>query len=486
MESTMIDWMMLLMMLVSGGKNELLDYVPTDAYWQNRGIEKKAENMLGILKTTAKPADDATARIKDLGSNNAKIRDEAQKKLIAIGPAILGDIKPLLKSDDAEVVARAEAIIKEISASSRVLLTNRLMAIRTLGELKAKDALPALEKLQDSKDLFVADYARAAIARINDKPVVPAKPDPKALAGDVMLLPKDCGVVGQLSGVASKGMPMDKIIESFVPQNEDKGPIIEKVTKSLLKLVDKTGNVRLDAITVGVAEDLSKNSGFAIVIARGLYDAQTIKDVIKEGIPEAKAEKVDGVDVIKEGRELTFLLPSNELLIIPIIGPRSQREQLGERLVNDLVAAVKAGKGTLADNADMVKLIKSIEGSPAAWAVMKVSDAYHESQLFAPFDTITMTGQQKDDVLKLALVAQGKKADEVKAAVDYFNENLGKAQQELAQMAEQMPIFKPIAEFFAGIKAESSDSGMKVTVTGQLKDCSPLSILGTIFTGRMR
>ena len=133
----MMTWMSLMMLLLSGGANELLDFVPTDAYWKAKEVTVSVQTISADLES--------------------------------------------LKADD----------------TSKATAVRRLMAIRTLGELKDKSALPALEKLTDSKEMFVADYAKRAIANIEGKPLVIGIPDNSAQMRekDLWMLPAKCGGV---------------------------------------------------------------------------------------------------------------------------------------------------------------------------------------------------------------------------------------------------------------------------------------------------
>src|SRR5438874_8131953 len=97
-------------MLLGGSPgNELLDLVPTDAYWKSKDVEITVPNIMLELNS--------------------------------------------IKTDD---TAKATAV-------------RRLMAIRTLGELKGADAVTSLKAQLDSKEMFVADYSQRALDAIQGK-----------------------------------------------------------------------------------------------------------------------------------------------------------------------------------------------------------------------------------------------------------------------------------------------------------------------------
>src|SRR5437764_8476301 len=103
----------MLMMLLGGGANDLLDLVHTDSYWKAKQVTVSVEQLITDANSKAPVNPDAAA------------------------PQAAG--------------------------------VRRLMAIRTLGELKKAEALTMLQSLVDSKEPFVADYAKAAIAAIEGK-----------------------------------------------------------------------------------------------------------------------------------------------------------------------------------------------------------------------------------------------------------------------------------------------------------------------------
>src|SRR5664279_4952788 len=125
----MSEMVLLVMLALNGGQGDLLSMVPTDSYWHEQKIAVAADQMIPLI--TTKGAPDISDLAKKLGSDKQQEREDAQKQIVAMGPAVLPQVQALLKSSDAEVVTRAQAIIKELSASPAGL--QRLMAIRTLG-----------------------------------------------------------------------------------------------------------------------------------------------------------------------------------------------------------------------------------------------------------------------------------------------------------------------------------------------------------------
>ena len=69
----------------------------------------------------------------------------------------------------------------------------KLMAMRGLGALGDKAALPALQKVLESKHRFYPEQARAAIAQIEGNQYVRPAADAAAMESDLALLPAGLG-----------------------------------------------------------------------------------------------------------------------------------------------------------------------------------------------------------------------------------------------------------------------------------------------------
>ena len=150
---------LLLMVLPGAGGNDLLDYVSLERFWAQQGIPITAKAMIGQL-TPAKPAGNVAELIGKLGDQKFKVRENASKQLGEFGPSIIPQLQKAAQSNDSEVRARARKLIKDFRVSAASEHTRRLMAIRTVGVHKMNEALPALQALVESKEPFVAEYAR--------------------------------------------------------------------------------------------------------------------------------------------------------------------------------------------------------------------------------------------------------------------------------------------------------------------------------------
>jgi hypothetical protein len=211
---------------------------------------------------------------------------------------------------------------------------------------------------------------------------------------------------------------------------------------------------------VGVAGDIGDRSGFVVVVGRGLYDAAAMREAL-EASTRGDPELVEDVEVYFLDRQMALACPSNDRFIL-IAGPN--REVLP---VQQVLAALKTGKGGIESDADMNALLASVDRTKRLWAVMKVTEAYREAEVLEPFDTLTLTGDEKDGETLLTIVARGKDADAVKAAVDTFEKGRQEALEMMKENDEAMAMMKNIVGLIESVKTRID--GPQVTLTAVLK-----------------
>ncbi|HEY7115891.1 MAG TPA: HEAT repeat domain-containing protein, partial [Tepidisphaeraceae bacterium] len=273
MAATSFSIFSLLFALLSGGATDLLDLVPSDGYWKAKNVVAVTVDQL-VTEITPQAGANIADLIKALGSGNPAERDGAASKIRAMGPAAVPALEKAADDPDPEVANRVRGLSEQIKLNSKAAGVRKLMAIRTLGEMKKPEALPALRALVNSKEMFVADYATRAIAQIEGKPL-PARGAPAAqLKADLTLLPAKCGVVGQFSFASTKPISIEQVAKQVpVMPGEDRRQSLEMLTGHVIAIADQIGNVRIEGVTFGVADDVGPNGGFAAVIVRGQWDA---------------------------------------------------------------------------------------------------------------------------------------------------------------------------------------------------------------------
>jgi len=458
---------LVLLLSMGGGGNELLDFLPTDAYWKTKGVAVSVERLTEELRL-ADPAAVAPL-IRDLGAERHETREEATRKLIALGPAAERGLRKAAESDDPEVRSRAKEILGAIyGVGEQAKMVRRLMAVRTLGELKKPEALPALRPLLESKEPFVADYARRAIAALEAKPCEPPRVTKEARWADLCLLPPNCGFVGQFAAAPGGPAAFEKAIKTIkealpkTPDVPDPDRMLDELAKGVCAAAEGVGNARLDLVTIGLSDDMGDDGdkGSIVIVARGLYNAEAVAAILKgEG---AASEVIDGIPVYHREFEGAFIPSSRDRLVI-VFGPNNEHLPIKE-----VVAGIKANRDEPALNAEMLRLVRGIDTAAPLWGAIRVTPAYREAPILAPFETVVFTSQQaQDGALALRLVARGKDAAAIKAATDELEKGLKEAKEEVKREITQIPALKPIPELLESIRIEND--GQRVTITGTAK-----------------
>ena len=170
------------------------------------------------------------------------------------------------------------------------------MAVRTLGELKYAEARPTLVRLSTVDDPFLARAAQRSLASLDEQGDSKEKheslqrPTAKQLDYDLSLLPRNCGVVAQLSLHKSIGFRMtkDQVGGLFFRGDRPAALFVPRVGRTI-ELLEQIGNVRIEAVTAGISDDFSHDSAFVLAIVRGRYDRKAFpRDVCRVGLSGRK------------------------------------------------------------------------------------------------------------------------------------------------------------------------------------------------------
>ena len=454
---------LILVLTMGGGGNDLLDYLDTRAYWKLKGIEVTVENMTRELAEVQ--SREVARLIRNLGADDFKTREEATRKLRSIGAPALPALRQAAQSDDPEVRTRARDILKTVSAAARARAIRRLMAIRALGELANKEALPHLRRLLASNEPFVADYGRAAIAKIEGTPYTRPLPKPTDLASDVCLLPPRCGVVAQV--VLPPGAPLDwanfiaRVPAGMAP---DLATVQQQLATALTTLVERVGNIRLQAVTLGVSEDVGENSGFVVAIARGIYDREAVTAALRQ--QQVQERKADGLVVFAPEDQIA-LIPCGGGRFVVMAGPRPETLPIAE-----VAARLKHPRQKPAFDEKLLGQVMA-KGGPI-WAVMKVGKNYRQAPVFAPFDHLVLTSRRdKDGLLTLEIVAEGKKPEAVAGAVAMVKNGLKELQDDFAEGIDEFPPAKTFLDALKSVRVEAR--GPRATLTVKVNN-APLML----------
>ena len=479
-------FLVVLMSLLGGASgSHLLDYASTDLYWKSKGVVVSHEAMAAELKA-ANPQDIGRL-IAQLGSPEAPVRESASKQIAQLGPSVIPQLETALNAADPETAASVKTLIAQINTASKAQAVRKLMAIRTLGELGKPEALPVLQPLAGSREMFVAEYARRSIAQINKDKYSITTATPEQRTADLALLPGGVRAVISTSILTPGQQPksIDRMIDDLklpanfgpfgqpaagqAPQPPDKNEIKAEITKHILQIAEKVGDVRLDCVTFGLAGDVGPNAGFMTLIVRGEYDAPALVAFLKEmaqgqGFNDLKPENVAGTEVYRPDDNVAFFFPSNDRFIF-IAG--ANKDMLP---VNELLDAFRTGKGKLADDAEMAPLLKALDPALPMTGVVKMTPAYKQAPILNAFEVIRLSAKPAAAVndlptMDLRIEGDGSDAAAVKDAVTQVNNGvqmiLNEAKRAPAPFAEMI---KPMVQMLETLKCDAAEKQATLTM----------------------
>lgn len=351
--------------------------------------------------------------------------------------------------------------------------TQRLMAIRTLGELGDDAALGKLEPLVDSNEPFVGIYARRSIAWI--KGADPERLTPVSaedLAKDVALLPPDSTMAAQLSMKPGMG-PIDwnALLPDF-PQGAgpNKQEMIAEVSRELYQLIEMIGNVRLDSITFGTNFNQDDDDGTIYLIARGEYDRFRVIDLLQQEDDEFKGYSVGDTEVLvlqEEWQSVAFVMPTDQMLVF-LFNADGQRQLP----IDEVVDLVENGDAQLALDAEMLGQYEKIDTQSArAWFITSVPPVLMQDnefeEIFGPLEAariVATDAEDGKDLIEIQWVGEGKDEAEVAAAVEvlngYLDEGRAGIREEIAREPEMRAMFEPFVEMMDSMRLTADGKNM--------------------------
>ncbi|MFI4859686.1 MAG: hypothetical protein ACIAXF_03275 [Phycisphaerales bacterium JB063] len=343
---------------------------------------------------------------------------------------------------------------------------DRLMAIRTLGELGDESALAVLGPLVDSNAPFVGNYARRSIAWLSGVDPEPASAVTlDQLDADLALLPAEMMIVAQSRGITTVSGPMD--LSTLVPDMEAMGgPSPEEYTQEiaagLLEVIGQIGNVRLDALTFAMAfEEDDDEPTMIMVVARGLYDRERVADMVAdEGGAEWDQFTIGEIEVLQNatdwGEKSVVLMPSDEQVVFMFAMGDERQPPLDE-----VAMLLEEGETEPALGGMLLDQLDAIDRDAASiWMVMEVPamlKVNEPAEVFGAFDAMRFVGGPTDaGGFYISGVAQGTDADAVATThgviQGYIVEGITELEEELQFDPGMRPMFEPMIEMLRSIE----------------------------------
>ena len=464
--SSGLAWAMGFLMSLAGSNGNVADIFPAEDYWKIVGTQPTAETMIAQLQPAE--AIDVEAWIGKLGDDRYAVREQAQAKLIAAGPRVVEKVRPLLKSDDAEIANRAQIILEKVGSHQQDRLLRQMMALRMLAQLKPAGALPAVQAMMKDDNPVLAEYARAAAAAIEGKPYAPIRAAAAAMAADVTLLPPGTGAVVQVRPVEGgfSDASLKDLIQAYMKAVPHEKVSVDEALKDVYErlyqpVIGAIGPVRLDCLTLGLADKLGDSEGHVVLIARGLYDRRLARQQLlatqKDREEKDIVETVDGVEFVGLENEFLIAMPSNELFVV-LGGPSRKALPVKE------LAAALSGKPSFDRNKELAALVAAADTRGPLWAAVHVGEGYAKWPALSNVKSLTLSSALDDrKTVTLTLKAQALDEDKAMTFASIARANAAEGAVLIKTFAEGMPLLQPLRDVLRSVEAKRD--GTSVTAT---------------------
>jgi hypothetical protein len=430
--------------------NDLLDYVPTAAYWRLQQVNPTPAAMAAELAETSDAA--AAAFIDEISNPDPQTRSQARRNLAGLGRKALPLLRAAMEGGDPETMATSRELIAQISAQSKPKAIRRLMAIRALGESGDAGALAVLAPLLKSTEPFEAEYAAAAMSALRRRRP-PDRPSAAAAdrAADAWHIPADCCVVWQTE--AHGGHPVS-LASLFAQELANQPQVMDQVTSQLIHAAETIGNARLQTVTVGISGQAAFPLGFLVMVLRGQYDSSAVGRALQAR--RFPMHVADGLSVYGQA-DSWFFMPGDDRLVV-MIGPRPDA-------LDSIVAAVMEGKNDLHDSPDLAPMLKAASAAQPIWGVGKVTQSYRTLvPMLAPFDTVAVEGGVRDHMLHVKFTAAGSDALGAMASVNSFKAEFAPILAQARSALEGQAMYDPLLKALESVHCESSGGTALITL----------------------
>ncbi len=383
--------LILFAMMLGPGGNELLDYVPSQPYWKLKNVIPTADNIAAELMA--------------------------------------------IKAGD----------------TSKAAQVRKLMALRSLGEMQNASVIPMLQPFADSTEPFVADYARRAIAMAKHEkvPARAALPPPQ-LANELGLLPVHCSTIVQLSERGDVSADPNTLLAQFpLEPGQDRVALADAFTMRLVDLAERVGNVRVDAITFGLSDDVSPISGYFVASIRGAFDADAMRGAMQTIAGDPR--DCDGLPVYHFGpAAAVFVVDSSRLVLISGM----HRELLP---LSEIAGYVKAHQTSHVTTQALLRMLKTVDMTSPMWGICQVSPAYQQSTFLTDIEALRLTALKDGRGLTLELRARGRTADAAQHAMNAFLDDVTHLQAKLHIASLNSAFVDPLERLMATVRGERND-----------------------------
>ena len=244
----------------------------------------------GVVTVTGETLRQAVA---DLGAEGWQTRKDAAERLLAAGAMARPYLEAGARSDDPEVRLTAKELLEKLSAAKAEVAgdteyVKKLYAIRTLEEMKSKQAIPALKVMVKGRDITLGEAAREALAVIRGDEMLKQPLGVGTLNLVAKQLPQDVGFVGVLDFARNRRARSlrDYVGKVFVQGRVAGDDAVARQVENMVagmereipKLVALIGNVRVDSVTMLTSDRIGeREEGYVAWVFKGLWEPARLR-----------------------------------------------------------------------------------------------------------------------------------------------------------------------------------------------------------------
>lgn len=432
----MSSMMMLMLLFAVSNAGDLLDYTPTQAYWEMRDQRiVDSETMSAVLADGDATATDTLMAIRALGE-----------------------------------VASAENAKPKVKA----------------------DALKLLTPLAKSKEPFVGQYAKRSIAWLKGvEPEARQTLAAEAYDLDLALMPKDASVVGQMKITNGVGpISFAELIPDIKVDGQSMREMMSKeMLPGILQGVQMIGNARADLVTASVTLNDKDDVSF-MVVARGQYDRVAVQIAMEDAAGNDESTSfysVGEIEVIAIDNHdpMAILMPSDELFIVMF------SEQRGTKLPIDAVAKKlgQADRKPLFDEV-LAKQVDAVDREQSdIWMALRVTELMKEEreirEFLGAFDAGRATAViDTDGIFDIKWVAEGGNEAAVKQTAGHIADQVKEGRSGLVREMDRSPemkvMFEPLLKMMDSMKFEAEGKAMTggMQVDSKIGGMLPMMMFG--------
>jgi len=134
--------------------------------------------------------------------------------------------------------------------------------------------------------------------------------------------------------------------------------------------------------------------------------------------------------------------------------------------LREVIGALKTGKGEIARDGEMGKLVAGMDAGNEVNLVVRLNDTYREVPFLRPFDTLQASVRAGTRGSEWKLVAKGQNAEAIKAMVGQFEAARKQALGDIKRAPKGVVVMmEPYLKLMEGVKVEQDKTTVTLSAT---------------------